>query len=883
MTPHPDDRDGHSLSIRVSLKLIRLASLLVPLGRRATWRAQWTAELWHRWQRRDALSLGKSAPEYGIIRWSCGAFPHACYLLRTEYTMDIIWQDTKYALRTLRRGKGLIAIAVVSLAIGIGANTAVFSAVDVFMLRPLPYPESDELHTVWITNQDRGWGQVSFSVPDFLDLRDQSQTMRLAAIRGGIFNLSGNFDAEQLEGQYVTPDFFGVLGVQPTIGRAFTPEEARPGNDKVAIISDGVWRRRFGADPDVVGSSIIVDGAPHTLVGVMPPHFWYRDPGRDIWAPLAFTGEENRGSHFLQVLVRRNEDVTPEQALGEAQRLMGQIAMAYPESSAGHSAMMQTLHRDVFDVGFVAGTLIGTVGVALVLLIACANVANLLLTHAAGRDREVALRGALGAGRSRIVRQFLTESSIVAFLGGVFGVGLSVVGIRALTSIMPPEFPRVHEIALDSRVLLYTVVVTMLTGIIFGLAPALQSSKPNMTDTLKEGGRSGTGSRGARLRKGLVVGEVALALVLLVSSALLVKGFARVRLADLGFDRTDVLTVRVLLPEEQYPDTAEVHDFHTQLLGRLAALPGVEGVGGIDAFPLQGYSVTYYVLGGEDFDDTTQRKLIGFKYALPGYFDALDIPVLRGRGIEDSDRIGATRVAVINQTMAERHWPDGDPIGEQIVAGSGPREIVGVVANTKDAGADVGESAMVFFAGYQTVDRFMAFAIEASVPMATLVEPVRAQVRALDPSIPAYDLMTMDALIVRSLGGDLIMAKIMSALAVIALILALGGVYGVMAHTVSQRTQELGIRMSLGAQRSNVMSMVVRQGTILALVGIVIGTGIALGVTRGLSRFLFGVSPFDPVTFSGVAVVLFFAGLAATFFPARRATKVDPVVALRAE
>jgi putative ABC transport system permease protein len=474
--------------------------------------------------------------------------------------MDIIWQDTKFALRTLRRGKGLITIAVLSLAIGIGANTSVFSAVDVFMLRPLPYPESHELHMVWVTNQDRGWTQVSFAVPDYLDMREQAQTMQLAAFRGGIYNLSGDIDAERLVGRYVTPGFFGVLGVQPAIGRAFTPDEGTPGNDRVAIISDGVWRRRYGGDPDVVGSSIIL----------------FRSPGHDVWTPLAFTGEETRDSHNLQVLVRRNDDVAEEQAVGEAQRLMGQISVAYPETSAGHGAMMETLHKDVFDEGYRAGTLIASVGVAFLLLIACANVANLLLTHAAGRDREVALRGALGAARSRIIRQFLTEATIVALLGGLLGVGLSVFGIRGLISIMPPDFPRVHEIGLDSRVLLYTVAITMFTGLIFGLAPALQSSKPNMTDTLKEGGRGGIGGRGARLRKGLVVGEVALSLILLVSSALLVQGFARIRLADLGFDRSDVLTMQVLLPEGQYPDSAVVHDFHTRLLGRLAALPGVE-------------------------------------------------------------------------------------------------------------------------------------------------------------------------------------------------------------------------------------------------------------------------------------------------------------------
>lgn len=798
--------------------------------------------------------------------------------------MDLIWQDVKFGIRALRRSKGLIAIAVLSLAIGIGANTSVFSAVDVFMLRPLPYPDSEDLHMVWVTNQEREWGQVTFSPPDFLDLRDRSQTMQVTATTTGIFNLSGDFEAERLRGHYVSGGFFKVLGAQPALGRAFTDEESIPGNDKVAIISDGLWRRRFGENVDLLGTSIILDGVPHTLVGVMPPHFWYRFPGFDVWAPLSFTGEERRDNHSLVVMARVNEGATREQAVGEAQRIMGQIGQDYPETSAGHSAFMESLHKNVFNEGFQAGTMISTVGVLLVLLIACANVANLLLTHAAGRDREVALRRAIGAGRSRIIRQFLTEATIVAVLGGLLGTVLAVFGIGALTSIMPPDFPRVHEIGLSPRVLLYTTAVTMLTGIIFGLAPAIQSSKSNMTDTLSEGGRGGTGSRGAKLRKTLVVGEVAMALVLLVSSALLVQGFARIRLADLGFDRTDVLTMQVLLPEDQYPDTAAVVDFNTRLAERLRALPGVAAVGGTTDLPLQGYSATYYVLGGGDFENPDQREVAGFKYTLPGYFGALDIPVLRGRGIEDGDRPGTLPVAVINQTLAERHWADSDPIGQQIVLGfSGPREIVGVVANTKDAGAEAGDLAMFFLATNQSLQRFTDWAIEVTVPMQSLVEPVRSVVRSLDPTIPANAVMSMDDLIELSLGGDLIMAKIMSAIALIALALALGGVYGVMTYSVSQRTRELGIRMSLGAQRVNVMSMVVRQGTALALLGIVIGIVVALGATRGLSRFLFGVSPFDPLTFGGVAVVLFLAGVAATVLPARRATRVDPVVALRVE
>jgi len=883
--------EPHPLRLRVSLRLIRVACALAPGGRREKLKAQWEAELLHRWQRvggPDDLHPGRPGrsgppPAQEFLLWSLGAFQHAWYLFRTEYTMDSIWQDVKYGIRSLNRSRGIIAIAILSLAIGIGANSAMFSVVDVFMLRPLPYPESDRLHMVWVNNPERGFSRVGFTAPDFQELREQSETMALAATQTGVFNLSGDLEAQRLRGTYVTPGFFNVLEVQPALGRAFTADEGIPGNERVAVISHELWQGRFGGDPELVGRDIILDGLPHTVVGVMPPHFWFRFPGQDVWAPLAFTGEETREVFYLGVLGRVTSGHTREQAVDEGNRILGRIAAEYPETSAGHRAAFESLHENVFNEGFRSGSLISTVAVAFLLLIACANVANLLLTHAAGRDREVALRGALGAARSRIVRQFLTEATIVAGMGGLLGIGFAVIGIRGLISIMPQGFPRVHEIGLSPRVLFYTVAVTMLTGIIFGLAPALQSSKSNVTGALKEGGRGGTGSRGGRLRKGLVVAEVAMALVLLVSSALLVKGFRQVRLGDMGFDRSDVLAMRVLLPQAQYPDTAAVNDFYLELASRLRALPGVEGVGGTTSLPAQGNSMTYYVLGDEDWNDQNARRLVSFRYLLPGYFDAMDIPVLRGRGFQKEDRVGTDRVAIISESVAQRHWPEGDPIGQRINTGLYPREIIGVVADTREAGLQGGTADMVYFSALQTQRGFMEWAIEASVPLTTLFEPVRAQVRELDSTIPAYDVMTLDALIDEGLGGNLIMAKIMSAVALIALILALGGVYGVMGYSVSQRTQELGIRMSLGAQRRNVMGMVVRQGTILALIGIIVGLGAALVVTRGLSFFLFGVSPFDPTTFTAVSLILFSASVAATVLPARRATRVDPVVALRAE
>jgi len=812
-----------------------------------------------------------------------GAFRHAWYLLRTEYTMDSIWQDIKFGLRSLNRSRGIIVIAVLSLAIGIGANAAIFSVVDVFMIRPLPYPDSDRLYMTWINNPERGFGRAGFTVPDFRDLKDRSQTLALAATQSGVFNLSGDFEAERLRGMYVTPGFFGVLGVHPLQGRGFSADEGVSGNDGVAVISYELWQRHFGGDPEMVGQTVVLDGLPHTVVGIMPPHFWFRFPDQDVWAPLAFTGQETRDNYSLGVLARVEEGFTPEQGADEADGIMRAIAAEFPETSAGHRVVLQTLHESIFNEGFQSGSLISTVAVAFLLLIACANVANLLLTHAAGRDREVALRGALGAGRSRIVRQFLTEAVIVAGVGGLLGVGVGVVGIRGLISIMPPDFPRVHEIGLNSRVLLFTAAVTMFTGILFGLAPALQATGGDMTGALKEGGRGGSAARGGRLRRGLVVAEVALALVLLVSSALLVQGFRKARLGDPGFQAGDVLAMRTLLPEAQYPDTAAVNDFYTELALRLRSIPGVEEVGGTSILPAQGNSMTYYVLWEADWEDPNARMLINFRYLLPGYFEAMDIPVIQGRSLQETDRVGNTPVAVISESVAQRHWPHADPVGQVINTGLTRREIVGVVANTREAVADGSDTDMVYFSSLQSRRQFMEWAIEASVPVATLTEEVRAAVRNLDPTIPAYDVMSLDALIDEGMGGDLIMAKIMSVVAIIALVLALGGVYGVVGYSVSRRTQELGIRISLGAGRGSVIAMVIRQGMGLAALGIVVGIGLALVTTRSLSFFLFGVNPFDPVVFGGASVLLFAAGLGATLLPARRATRVDPVEALRTE
>jgi putative ABC transport system permease protein len=798
--------------------------------------------------------------------------------------MDSIKQDLRYALRSLRRGGLLIGIAVLSLGIGVGSVTTIFSAVDVFMLRPLPYPESDDLLALYTTNHERGWTQVSFSVPDFVDFRERSQTMEVATSTGAAFNLSEGDRPERIQGRRLSWNFLQVLSVRPALGRAFTPDEEVPGQHRVAIISHGLWQRRFGGDPDVPGTAFLLDGEPYTIVGVMPTDFWYGSIFDDVWVPLAISGEEPRGSHYLSVSARVGPAFTREQARDEAERVAGQLESEFPETNTGNGARIVTLHEDIFNEGFKVGTSISMLAVLFLLLIACANVANLLLTHAAGREREMAVRSALGAGRWRIVRQLLTEALILSFAGGALGILMSVFGIRWLVSLMPSWFPRVNEIGLDARALLFTTAIVILSALLVGIAPAIQGARGSTAESLKEGGRGGTGARGSRLRKALVVGEISLALALLVSSALLVQAFINVRLADRGFDESDILAFRIALPRQEYPDTASVVAFHQELTQGLASLPGVTGVGATTILPSQGNSGTYYSLPADDIVTDQDRKVTNWLDITPGYFDAMDVTIVQGRGLEIADRAGNRDVIVINEALAERHWPDEDPIGREIVFSTHSSEIVGVAANTGVSGASASQvQPMVYFPAYQDDDRNLGYLVESDLPPESLSEAVRAEVNAVDPNIPAYSIRPLKEIIDESLGGDTIMAKIMSAVAAIALVLALAGVYGVMGYSVAQRRRELGIRMALGAQNGDVVRMILRQGAILAAIGTVIGLGLAFGVARGVSFFLYGVSAFEPATYGAMAAALLIAALVATFFPARRATRVDPVEALRAE
>jgi putative ABC transport system permease protein len=795
--------------------------------------------------------------------------------------MESVLVDIRYAFRSIRKSPGVIAVAVLSLGLGIGANVTIFSAVDVFMLRPLPYPDADRLIHVYSTVPERGWTYNSVSIPDFLDLRAQSRTADIAASYGSDVNLSGDQHPERIDGERASWNYFQVLQVTPVLGRTFTPEEERSGSDHVAIISNELWRRRFGGDPAMLGSSLLLDGVPHTIVGILPPKFRYAEDRTEIWTPLGIMGNENRGAHYLSPVGRLRPGAALEQARAEMAAIAGRLAGTYPETNQGWSAGARELRRQIFSDEFRMGSLISSVAVAFVLLIACANVANLMLARVAGRTREITVRGALGAGRVRIARQLLTESMIISLAGGVLGLGLSVIGIRGLVALMPPWFPRVDEIGISLRVLGFAALVTIVTGIIFGMAPALQTSRLDFVDALKESGRGSVGPGGHRLRRILVMAEVALALVLLVSSMLLVQGFLRLQLADYGWDKEHLLVFRLALPQTKYRDGDAVAEFYRGLLPTLSAAPGVESVGGTSLLPMQGGSNTFFEIPGRDLGSLRDRPLTEYRTVFPDYFTAMGTPILRGRPFNDQDVSAAPLVVIVNQFLAERYWPNDDPIGKQMVLGTEPRTIVGVVRNTLDNGPY--PRPMTFVSAFQRPRWSMNLVVRTRGAPLSLVGSMRAAVLNRDPDLPIYGVTIMSDFMKEQRGGDTIMAKIMAVVAAVALVLSVVGVYGVMAYSISQRTREMGIRMALGAQRGTVRALVIKQGAVLAAIGIVGGIGIALLVTRSLATFLYGVSPFNPVVFGAVALLLLLASLAASYLPARRATEVNPIEALRAE
>ncbi|MFN0122406.1 MAG: ABC transporter permease [Blastocatellia bacterium] len=813
--------------------------------------------------------------------------------------MQTFLQDLRYGFRLLGRKPGFTTVAIFALALGIGANTAIFSVVNSILLRPLPYPDPERL-----VQLNHNYPQISLkasvSAFGFTKYRELAQSFDyLTAVTGGSRNLTSNGEPEQVQSMSVTASLFPLLGATAAKGRVLLPEEEQQGKHRVAVLSDGLWKRRFGADPNLVNQTITLDGESYTVAGVMPPGFQFgREFGRvvDLWTPLSFTPDQldsrRMTNEFLSVFGRLKQGISFQQAQSEMDALADNMRKTYaPQMTpAMWGLLLQSVNELIVgDIRPALWMLLGAVG--LVLLIACANVANLLLARAADRQREIAVRAALGAGRMRVSRQLLTESVLLGLVGGLLGLGIALTGIKLLTNISAIRIPRMHEIGIDWRVLLFTLGVSLLTGILFGLFPALQMSRGNLHDTLKEGGR--TGQSGARgwLRGALVVIEMALALMLLVGAGLLMRSFWRLQQVSPGFQPQGVLSMMIALPANKYPDAAARMNFFRQLMPQLRALPGVESAGACLVVPMSGNNSSgSFSIEGRQIPDGQSMPHGDRWQTVAGYFETMKIPLRRGRYFTDSDTAAAQPVIVIDETMARKYWPNEDPLGKRISfdrdAAGQPvwREIVGLVGHVRHQGLE-GESRVQYYVPFTqraTTPGMYLVARTAGDP-AGLTAAVRGAIRNLDREMPVFRVSTMETLVADSLAQRRFTLWLLGIFACAALALAAVGLYGVLAYSVTQRSHEIGLRMALGAQRRDVLRMIVRQGMTLALAGIAIGLALAFGLMRLLTKLLFEVGAGDPLTYVAIALVLGVVALLACLIPALRATRVDPMVALRYE
>ena len=833
--------------------------------------------------------------------------------------MGNLLQDLKYGVRMLAKAPGFTAVAILTLALGIGANTAIFSVVNAVLLRPLSYKDSATLFNVWGKFEKEGLPQNWISEPEYWDLIDRNEPFsQIAAYAlGGSANLtSADARPVQVSSAGATASLLPMLGVTPALGRIFTAAEDQPGHSHFALLSYSLWRSQFGADPNVVTKSIQLDGETYSVVGVLPKRFSLGGK-QDLWTPLGLNRAKprDRGSHYMRVVARLKPGVDSAQASVALTRLADYLRSAYP-GNYGHGAdkefgmyMVPVKEQLVSKLRPALLVLLGAV--AFVLLIACANVANLLLAHASSREKELAIRAALGAGRARLIRQLLTESLILALAGGLLGLALAYWGVGALRALAPANTPRMDEVHLDPLVLAFTFGVSLLTGLFFGLAPAWHIARTDLRETLNEAGRGTSATGGSRrLRAVLVVSEVALAVLLLVGAGLLIRSFSRLLEVSPGFQTQHLLTLELSLAEKTYPDGPPVQKFFTQLMARVKTLPGIQSAGAVSQMPLS----DNYTSGSVFFEDTSIPDVprlpelgnlpfmeIDQRVATPGYFAAMQIPLVRGRLLNDADNASAPLVAVVDLNFAHRFWPHGDAIGQHVAIDTTPtgkpdvqskdprwRTIVGVVGHVKHYALDVEGREQIYFPHQQPlygafVPRDMTLAVRTSLDPASVTNAIREQVAALDKDLPLYNIATMDQLVSTSVAQPRLNLSLLVAFAALALILAAVGVYGVMAYAVTQRTHEIGIRMALGALPADVLRQVLVEGGRLAAFGVALGLLAALALTRLMSTLLFGVKPTDPVTFAVVAATLVCVALAACYVPARRATCVDPIIALRYE
>ncbi|MBL8203168.1 MAG: ABC transporter permease [Blastocatellia bacterium] len=813
--------------------------------------------------------------------------------------MQTLWHDLRYGLRLLLRKPAFTAVAILALALGIGANTAIFSVVNAILLRPLPYPEPERL-----VQLNHNYPQInlkaSVSAFGYSIYKEQAKAFeQITAISGSSLNLTDGGEPEQLQAMTVTASFFPLFGAEAARGRVILPEEEQEGRNRVAVLSDALWTRRFGADPSLVNKTITLNGENYLVIGVMPAQFQFgREFGRvpDLWVPLTFTPQQlspnNLNNEYLSVFGRVRTGLSVQQAQAELDVLADNVRKQYSPNTSREQwgLLLQPLNELVVgDVRFALWVLLGAVG--LVLLIACANVANLTLARAADRQREMAVRAALGAGRARVIRQMLTESVLLAVMGGVLGLGLAAWGVSLLSKLTQIQIPRSHEIGLDWRVLLFTLGVSVLTGILFGLVPALQASRGNVYDTLKDGGRSGQGGARGRLRSSLIVAEMALALMLLVGAGLLMRSFWQLQQVSPGFQPQGVLSLMVSLPGHKYKEPPQRVNFFDQLLPQLKALPGVQSVGASSVIPMSGTNSSgSFQIEGRQIPQG-QSSPHGDRWQAAGdYFETMKIPLVRGRYFTAQDTANSLGVAIIDETMARKYWPNEDPLGKRISFERDDqgqprwREIVGLVGHAKHRNLE-GESRVQYYIPYaqRPNSTSMFLVLRTTGDPTNVAGTVRNAVRNLDKELPVFRVTTMEQLVADSMAQRRFTLWLLGIFAVTALLLAAVGLYGVLAYSVSQRSHEIGIRMALGAQGSDVQKLVVGQGMKLVLLGTGIGLVGAFALMRLMASLLFGVGAADPVTYVAITSLLAGVALLACWIPARRATKVDPIIALRYE
>jgi predicted permease len=803
--------------------------------------------------------------------------------------MHTLFTDLRYAARNLWQRPGFTVVALITLALGIGANTAIFSVVNGVLLQPLPFPDSDRLVSLREVNLVKQ-PDAQIAPGNFLEWQRQNTVFaQLETYRTVSYNLSGDGNPERLLGARVSYGMFKLLGVQPVVGRYFLPEEDQPGREKVVLISNGLWQRRFGANPSVVGKTLRLSGENFTVIGVLPREFRLPDQReRELWTPIAFKDTEQslRQARYVDAIARLKPGVTIAQAQTEMNAIAGRLANQYPDTNTGWDVKLKpVLESVVGDIKSTLWLLFGAVG--FVLLITCANLTNVLLARAFVRQKEIAIRAALGASRWRILRQLTTESLLLALLGGIAGWPLAVWGLHAVLALAPPDLPRITTVAIDLRALLFALGITLLTGLIFGLVPAVQLSKPAPQDTLKDAGCQGnSGAYHNHIGNLLIVSEVALALVLLIGGGLLSRSLWQLQRVDPGFDYRNALAVTIQLPEKKYAEADRINLFSQELLQQISSLPGVQATSVARILPFIHDLPTGIYFEGRPHAADNQLPQTNYSAVSPNYFKAMGIPLLAGRTFTDRDTQDNPRVALISETLAKRFFPNENPLGKRLNVETGPeafREIVGVVGDVKQNGLARETRPHTYEPFAQAPNQFLTLIVRTTSDPQAFVPAIRSKVSEIDNELPVQSVRTLESMIANSLRQQRFIALVLSIFACVALFLAAAGLYGVISYSVTQRTRELGIRVALGAQISSVMRLVLRQAMTFVLIGEAVGLIASFALSRLLSGFLFGIKPTDALTFAAVTLVLTGVALMACYVPARRATKVDPLVAIRGE